>query len=207
MTAPSASDLTAACDALSAADPALARAYAAQGLPVWRQADPVYATIARTIAYQQISVKAAAAIWGRAVAGLGEVTPAIVLTTRDEDWRAYGMSRPKVSHLRSVAEAITSGALDLERCHDVGGDPARKELLAVKGIGPWTAELFLLYAVGDMDAFPTADVGLMEGYRLLCEAETRLTPKEFMQSGERWRPYRGVAAHLLWAALHAARGD
>ena len=84
-------------------------------------------------------------------------------------------------------------------------DNARKELLAVKGIGPWTADLFLLYALGKMDAFPIGDVGLMEAHKRLSGAEERMTAKAFTAHAEIWQPYRGVAAHLLWGWLNAER--
>ncbi|MEL7130350.1 MAG: DNA-3-methyladenine glycosylase 2 family protein, partial [Pseudomonadota bacterium] len=84
---------------------------------------------------------------------------------------------------------------------------ARKELVAVKGIGPWTAELFLLYARGEMDAFPVADVGLMEAHKRLSDAPARMDRDAFTTHAERWRPWRGVAAHLLWAWLNRERAN
>ena len=84
-------------------------------------------------------------------------------------------------------------------------DAARAELLAVKGIGPWTADLFLLYAAGKMDAFPHGDVGLMEAHKRLGGYDTRMTNKDFSAHAEAWRPNRGVAAHLLWGWLNAER--
>ncbi|MEM9670175.1 MAG: DNA-3-methyladenine glycosylase 2 family protein [Pseudomonadota bacterium] len=197
-----------ACEALGRTDPALAKAYEICGLPIWRDRPVAYETIATTIAYQQISVKAAAAIWARVKDAFGEITPQAITGASEEALRGCGLSRPKIKHMTSVAEACLTGELDLNRLIAAPSDAARDELLRVKGIGPWTAELFLLYARGEMDAFPTADLGLMEAHKRLSDAENRMTKDEFTSHAERWKPWRGVAAHLLWAWLHHDRsGD
>ena len=136
---------------------------------------------------------------------LPEITPVIMLETTEEDLRTLGLSRPKISHLKSIANAIETDALNLDRIADSSLEDARKELLAVKGIGPWTAELFLLYALGEMDAFPVADVGLMEAHKRLSGANARMDTKAFTAHAAIWKPYRGVAAHLLWGWLNAER--
>lgn len=205
MTAPTRRRLKSACERLAAADPALARAYETMGVPDWRTGEPSYSMLGRMIAHQQLSTKAAATIWGRVEAFLGEVTPETLLTADPESLRACGLSRPKVAHLTSIAEAMVTGQLSLERVCAADLDSARAELVAVRGIGPWTAELFLLYAVGAMDAFPIADVGLMEAHKQLGGYETRMESKAFTAHAEVWRPARGVAAHLLWAWLNAER--
>lgn len=205
MTAPSRATLKTACATLAATDPALARAYGELGVPQWRVGEPCYAALCRLIAYQQLSTRAAGAIWARTEALFGEVTPEAVLAADPEAIRACGMSRPKVRHMVSIAEAISTGVLDLDRVCTSDLDLARKELLSVKGIGPWTAELFLLYSVGATDAFPVGDVGLMEAHKLLSGAETRMEIKEFTAHAQAWRPYRGVAAHLLWGWINDRR--
>ena len=207
-TAPAHRALKAACEHLATTDPALARAYEVIAIPVWRYQDPGYAMLGRMISHQQISLSAAAAIWSRVEAHLGEVTAEAMLAADPEAVRLCCMSRPKVAHLISIAQAVVSGRLDLARVCAAPLDEARAELLAVRGIGPWTAELVLLYAAGALDAFPTADVGLMEAHRRLGACGTRMTEKAFTAHAERWRPYRGVAAHLLWGWLHVDRaGD
>lgn len=206
MTSPPHAALEAACVRLAGIDPALGRAYAAIGVPVWRSAAADYAMLGRMIAHQQISTRAAATIWARVEAHFGAVTAPAVLGAGPDDLRLCGLSRPKVAHMISVAEAMTSGRLDLARVCASPLDAARAELLAVRGIGPWTAELVLLYAVGAMDAFPVGDVGLMEAYRQLAGADLRLAPKAFTAQAEAWRPHRGVATHLLWGWLNAQRG-
>ena len=196
--------LLGACGWLSERDAVLARAFAAYGVPDWRTGAPDYAVIARMIAFQQITTKAARSIWTRVEAHLGRVGTRAMLEADEEALRGCGLSRPKIRHLRSIAEAIESGALDLERVHAAGMDAARAELIAVKGIGPWTADLFLM-ACGRLDAFPEGDVGLMESYRLLSESAERLDAESFSALADDWRPYRGVAAHLLWAWINAER--
>lgn len=204
-TAPSRRVLKTACQHLATTDPALARAYDVIGVPVWRYQTPSYAMLGRMISHQQISLSAAAAIWGRVEARLGEVTAEAMLAEDPEAIRLCGMSRPKVAHLISIAEAMVSSRLDLARVCAAPLDEARAELLAVRGIGPWTAELVLLYAVGAVDAFPAADVGLMEAHKRLGNYEIRMDSKAFTAHAERWRPYRGVATHLLWGWLHVDR--
>lgn len=205
MTAPPRRKLKAACEHLATTDPALARAYETIGVPVWRSETPGYAMLGRMVSHQQISLSAAAAIWSRLEARLGEVTADTILADDPEAIRACGMSRPKVAHLISIAEAMASGQLDLARVCAAPLDGARAELLAVRGIGPWTAELVLLYAAGAMDAFPVGDVGLMAAHHKLGGYETRMESKAFTAHAESWRPHRGVAAHLLWGWLHVDR--
>ncbi|MFN7165218.1 MAG: DNA-3-methyladenine glycosylase family protein [Hyphomonas sp.] len=204
-TAPPRRVLKAACEHLATTDPALARAYEVIGIPAWRYQDPGYAMLGRMISHQQISLSAAGAIWSRVEAHLGEVTAEAMLAADPEAIRLCGMSRPKVAHLISIAEAMVSGRLDLARVCAATLDEARAELLSVRGIGPWTAELVLLYAAGALDAFPTGDVGLMEAHKRLGGYEPRLDAKAFTAHAERWRPHRGVATHLLWGWLHVDR--
>jgi len=204
-TAPPRRALQAACEHLAATDPALARAYEVTGVPAWRYQAPDYAMLGRMISHQQISLSAAAAIWSRVEARLGEVTAEALLAEDPEAIRLCGMSRPKVAHLISIAEAMVSGRLDLARVCAAPLDEARAELLAVRGIGPWTAELVLLCAAGAMDAFPIADVGLMEAHKRLGPYPVRMDPKAFTAHAERWRPYRGAVTHLLWGWLHVDR--
>ncbi len=206
MTAPSLHVLQQACEQLSTRDPALAVAFAAIGVPVWRAAQPNYQTLARAVTYQLISTRAAAAIWGRTLTLFdGEISPQALLGMADEKLRECGNSRPKIAHMKSIATAITTGSLCFDRLQASEPGAARKELLAVKGIGPWTADLFLMNALGVVDAFPVGDVGVMEAYRALSGAKTRHHTKAFTALAEQWRPYRGVAAHLLWGWLNAQR--
>ncbi len=190
---------------LAGACPVLADAHASIGVPDWRSRRGGYAGLARIIAFQQVSTKAAAAIWARVEDHLERVTPATILQATDEELRACGLSRPKVAHLKSIAMAVDSGSLNFRRIARKSDDEARDELVAVKGVGPWTADVYLMSCLGRTDVFPHADIGLSEAYRMLSGEAVRQTPKVFLQTGERWRPYRGVAAHLLWAYINAER--
>lgn len=185
--------------------PVMHKAHQAIGVPDWRTRPGGYAGVARIIAFQQVSTKAAAAIWGRVETHLGKVTHAAVLETGEDELRACGLSRPKVAHLKSVAEAVDSGALNFRRIARRSDDAAREEMVAVKGIGPWTADVYLMFCLGRSDVFPHADIGLSEAYRMLAEETQRHPPKDFLHIGERWRPHRGVAAHMLWAYINAER--
>jgi DNA-3-methyladenine glycosylase II len=166
-----------------------------------------YAGLARIIAYQQLSTKAAGTIWGRVETLVGKITPASILAADIDALRACGMSRPKISHIRSIATAIEDGSLNLRRVARASDADAQAELVAVKGIGPWTADVYLMFALGRWDVFPHADIGLSEAYRMIKGERKRHPPKKFLRTGERWRPYRGVAAHLLWAYINAVREE
>lgn len=206
MTAPSAQQLEDACDALAAKNPALARAYKEVGSPNWRASDASYETLVRIIAYQQLSTKAAKTIWGRVHAHLnGDIRPEAVLDTKNETLQACGLSRPKVRYFKTIAEAVQSGAIDFDHLAASDLETGRKTLTAIIGIGAWTADVFLMNAIGKLDAFPHGDIGLIESYRLLSEAEDRHEIKAFSALAEDWRPYRGVAAHLLWDWINAMR--
>ena len=203
--APSPETIKTACDALADKDPVLAKAYSESGIPVWRTAPAQYETLAKAVVYQLISTKAASAIWERLLNLHPDISPVAILGDDPEALRGVGLSRPKVSHLRTIAEAIVTGQLNFTRLAETSIESARKELLAIKGIGPWTADIFLMNALGQLDAFPVGDVGLMEAYKRLSGAQVRPDTKAFSALAEAWRPYRGVAAHLLYGWLNMMR--
>lgn len=207
MTAPGAAQLTTACDALAACDAALARAYETVGLPNWRQTEVSYQTLARIVVYQLISTKAADAIWARIRARYAQMTASAVLQDDQAALRACGLSRPKLAHLNSIAAAVETRQLDLGALAALPIEAARKQLLAVKGIGPWSADTFLMSALGHLDAFPAGDVGLMEAHKRLADLSERLTAKAFSAQAESWRPYRAVAAHLLYDWYNLTRNS
>lgn len=205
MAAPDAEQLRAACEDLAMRDPALARAYDEVGLPTWRVTEASYQTLARIVVYQLISTKAADAIWARIVERYGCVTAHRVLQDDQDGLRACGLSGPKLAHLNSIATAIETGALNLDALATLPIDQARDMLLDVKGIGPWSADTFLMIAIGHLDAFPAGDVGLMEAHRRLSNLDERLSAKAFSARAESWHPHRGVAAHLLYDWYNQAR--
>jgi DNA-3-methyladenine glycosylase II len=177
------------------------------GVPEWRTRPGGYDGLARIIAYQQLSTKAAGTIWGRVEVLLGKVTPTSVLEADIDALRACGLSRPKIAHIRSIAEAVHSGTLNLRRVARATDEAAQAELVAVKGIGPWTADVYLMFCLGRWDVFPHADIGLSEAYRMITSDKKRHPPKKFLKTGERWRPYRGVAAHMLWSYINQVREE
>lgn len=207
MVAPSNKEIEQACKTLSKIDHVFKTAYQKIGRPDWRTVEPSYASIARIIAFQQISTSAATAIWTRVTHDLEKITVEKILNASDERLRGHGLSRPKIRHLKSIASAIDSGELCLLRVGESNADTARKELLNVKGIGPWTAEIYQLNALGRLDAFPSSDIGLIESYRLLSGEKDRRTVLEFTELSQSWKPYRGVAAHLLWGWINAQRAE
>ena len=199
--------LTAAVKALAKRCEIMRAAYKMVGVPEWRVRPSGYAGLARAIAFQQLSTKAAGTIWGRVEVLVGKVTPRAILEADIDALRACGLSRPKISHLRSIATAIEDGSLSFRRLARATDDDARAELVAVKGIGPWTADVYLMFALGRWDVFPHADIGLSEAYKMISGERKRHPPKKFLRTGERWRPYRGVAAHLLWSYINAIREE
>ncbi len=205
MTAPREDVLRAACVQLAERDAALAKAYAEIGLPAWRSAAPSFATLARLVVFQQISTRAGAAIWARVEALGPDLEPVRFGGLDDVTLRGCGLSGQKIAHMRAIALAIAAGDLDPAGVIVQPAEEARATLLAVRGIGPWTADLYLLYAGGLLDAFPPGDVGLMESHRLLRGAGARLDRAAFTAEAHAWRPWRGVAAHLLWGYINALR--
>lgn len=206
MSGPAFGDLQTGCDVLASRDPALRRAYEARGVPAWRVAPATYATLARLIVFQQISTIAGAAIWRRIEQAIQPLEAETLLQASDETLRSCGLSRPKMGHLRAIAAACQAGTLDPAALAEAPAGIAHEALVSVRGVGPWTANLFRLYAAGDLDAFPQGDLGLLESHRQLSGAAQRLDRDAFNVLAEDWRPYRGVAAHLLWDWLNHQRG-
>jgi len=191
-----ADQLHAAIDALCTIEPAFARGVERVGLPQPRVSARGYATLLRTIVGQQVSVASAAAVYGRLVAAVGE-EPAGLSAATDEELRACGMSRQKSGYARSLAGLVTSGALDLAALPS-DDEAAIAELVRIKGIGRWSAEIYLLFAEGRPDIWPAGDLAVqIETGRILGLAE-RPSEKETRALAERWRPYRGAAAIFAW---------
>ncbi len=148
---------------------------------------------------QQISVAAGRAIFARLETALGTFSPESIAAASDETLRAAGLSAPKIRTLRALQAAALRGDLDLNGLHDLAPQAAIASLCCVKGIGPWTAEVYLLFAAGHPDIFPAADLALQEAVRLAFGLETRPAPKELRAMAEAWAPWRSAAARLLWA--------
>ena len=194
----SAEQLKASIDALAQIEPGFAAALTRAGYPAPRLRDRGYETLLRTIVGQQVSVAAAASIWNKLAAALGDLTdPATVAQASDETLRAVGLSRQKASYARSLAEEVATDRLDL---HNLPADDeeAIAALTHIKGIGRWSAEIYLLFAEGRPDIWPAGDLAVqIEIARILGHPE-RPTEKLLRSWSEPWRPHRGAAAIFAW---------
>lgn len=191
--------------ALIAADADFARVVEAHGPPPSRRRPPGFGTLLRAIVFQQVSTTAGTAIWGRLEAGLGELAPAALLARDDDTLRGYGLSRPKVKYARALAAALADGGLDLDGLHRLEDEAAIAALVALPGIGRWTAEIYLLSALDRPDVMPAADIALMTAAQHLKRLPARPTAREMYALSEPWRPWRSVAARLLWHYYRALK--
>ena len=193
-------DVALACDALADQCEHMAQALeVCGGPPPLRRRPAGFDTLARILMGQQLSVASASAIWGRLEAGLGEVTPEAVLATSDETLRSYGLSGPKQRYLRACAEAVTDGLLDFKKLSRMDDAQAHEHLIAVKGIGPWTADIYLLSGLGRPDVFPAGDIALQAAAQRLMRKRKRPDADGITKIAKRWQPHRSVAARVLWA--------
>lgn len=198
--------LAAALDALEARDPQIVGAMrAAAGMPPLRRRAPGLEGLVAIIVSQQVSVASARAIEARVKLHLDPLDAATIAAADDARLRLCGLSAPKMRTLRALAEAIATGALDLDALAGMAPWEAHDRLVAVKGIGPWTADIFLLFCLGHPDAWPAGDLALQEATRLALGLKTRPDAKKLERIAERWRPLRAVAARLLWAYYAAAK--
>ena len=169
------------------------------GTPPPRVRTPGFDALVRIIVEQQVSVAAGAAIWARLEAGLGgAVTPQAVLRFDEEGLRGFGLSRPKARYVLILAEEVASGRLDLGAIDAMADAEAIAALTAIKGIGRWTAEIYLMFALGRMDLWPALDLALAEGAARLMELEARPDFKALDEIGKRWAPHRSTAALVIW---------
>jgi DNA-3-methyladenine glycosylase II len=166
---------------------------------------PGFGSIAAVVVSQQVSTASAAAIFGRLARLLDPLTPAAVLAASDALFREAGLSRPKQKALLAIATAVQQG-LDLEGVASRSGDEAMAALTAVPGIGPWTAEVYLLTAAGHPDIFPSRDVALQAAVHHAFGLESRPTHKALEALAESWSPWRAVAARLFWAYYRTIKG-
>jgi DNA-3-methyladenine glycosylase II len=196
--------LHASLTTLAGIEPAFARGIERVGLPDARISERGYATLLRTIVGQQVSVHAARAVWNRLEAALGDMTdPAPLLAATDEELRACGLSRQKAGYARSLAGLVGSGELDLARL-DADDEQAIADLVRIKGIGRWSAEIYLLFAEGRPDIWPAGDLAVQVEVGRLLGLEERPSEKLTRELAEAWRPHRGAAAIFAWHHYGAA---
>lgn len=199
------SDLAEAMTRLVAADPRLALVLDKAGQPDLRRGEPGFAGLARIICGQQLSTSSARAIWGRLQGAFDPFHPEALRRARADKLGRLGLSAAKIKSIKAIAHSLERGELDLDAVAQSEADAAHQALIALHGIGPWTADIYLLFCLGHADAWPAGDLALQESARIAFALKARPTHKEMIALAEIWRPYRGVAAHLLWAYYHVVK--
>jgi DNA-3-methyladenine glycosylase II len=170
-----------------------------------RRREPGFEGLAAIVVSQQVSTASANAIFGRLRGAIAPLNAPNLRAASDDTLRAAGLSAPKIRTLRALAEAIITNALDIDALASMSAEEAHEKLVAVKGIGPWTADIFLLFCLGHPDAWPAGDLALQEAARLALNMKKRPDRARLEKIGERWRPWRGVAARMLWAYYRARK--
>ena len=198
-------DLDAGIAALIAADPRWQAVFDRTGRPPLRRREGGFAGLTQIIVGQQVSVASAAAIHGRLVAIATPFDHVAVLRARKDKLLRVGLSNAKVATLKAIAKAIETKEIDLSALADMPADAAHAMLVALHGIGPWTADVYLLSCIGHADAWPAGDVALQESAKLAFGLPKRPSTKEMGPLADLWRPYRAVAARLLWAYYRVAK--
>ncbi|WP_242119218.1 DNA-3-methyladenine glycosylase family protein [Sphingomonas lacusdianchii] len=194
----SAEQLRSSLDALARIEPAFGAALAYAGYPEPRIRERGYATLLRTIVGQQVSYKAADAVWRKLEATLGDATdPTRIAGTSDEELRAAGLSRQKTGYARSLADEVLSGRLDLANL-PADDEEAIAQLVRIKGIGRWSAEIYLLFAEGRTDVWPAGDLAVQVEIGRILGLPERPSEKAIRELAEKWRPHRSAATVFAW---------
>jgi DNA-3-methyladenine glycosylase II len=200
------SDLVDALAVLTQADPRLAKLIAVAGAPALRRRPAGFSGLCAIICSQQLSTASAAAIWGRLAGAFDPFDHDAVRRARAAKLARIGLSRPKINTMKAIGNAIASGAIDLDALAGMDADAAHAALTALHGVGPWTADIYLLFCLGHADTWPAGDLALQEAARLAFGLAQRPTGKDMINLAEQWRPWRGVAAHLLWKYYRTIKG-
>jgi DNA-3-methyladenine glycosylase II len=198
-------DLQIALGKLLERDPRIADLLAVAGPPPLRRRAAGFAGLASIVCGQQLSTASASAIWNRLAARFDPLDHHAVLSARTPALKRAGLSAPKIKTFRNVARAIRDGAIDLDALGTMPADDAHASLVTIGGIGPWTADIYLLFCIGHADAFPAGDLALQEAARIGFRKRKRPAAKQLEKLAEAWRPYRGVAACVLWAYYRAVK--
>jgi DNA-3-methyladenine glycosylase II len=198
-------DLDRAIAGLIATDPRWRDALAAAGRPALRRRPDGFAGLASIVVSQQLSTASAKAIWERLATALDPFSPQTVRRARIAKLARAGLSAPKIRTLKAIARAIDGGELDLAALAALPADEAHRRLTALHGIGPWPADIYLLFCLGHADAWPAGDLALQEAARLLLGLRTRPSSRDMGPLAEAWRPWRGAAACMLWTYYRAAK--
>ncbi|MGJ5135352.1 DNA-3-methyladenine glycosylase family protein [Bradyrhizobium oligotrophicum] len=180
-------------------DARLAPVLEATGMPALRRREPGFAGIAHIVCGQQLSTASAAAIWGRLQAAFDPFDADAVRRARADRLGRLGLSAAKIKTLKHIARELGAGRLNLDVLANEDADAAHATLTALPGIGPWTADVYLLFCLGHGDAWPSGDLAVQEAVKVGLGLATRPTAKQMMPLAEGWRPLRGAAAHLWWS--------
>jgi DNA-3-methyladenine glycosylase II len=199
-------DIARGVEFLVAREPAFEKVVEVHGLPSSRRVENSLASLLKIVTEQLISLKAADAIWRRIETRLHPFEPSEILKFALEDLQSLGLTRAKARSFQAIAMALHRGELDFESLHQVPDHDALAKLLALPGIGPWTADIYLLTALGRADACPVGDLALQMAAQDLFALEGRPTPKAFLEKAENWKPWRSVAARLLWSHYRGLKG-
>lgn len=192
-------DLDDALAALLKLDPRLVSILELTGAPQLRQREPGLAGLAAIVCGQQLSTSAAAAIWGRVSAAFDPFRPEAIVAARSDRLKRLGLSNAKIKSLKFIARELVDGRLNLDVLAEQDADASHHALTQLPGIGPWTADIYLLFCLGHADAWPAGDLAIQEAMRVGLGLAARPTVKQMAPLADIWRPLRGVAAHLWWA--------
>ncbi len=199
--------LTAAAKALAGQCRVMRGIYARTGTPPLRDFAADYSGLAKIITGQQLSIASAAAIWSRVAAAISPFEANAVLAMQDAELARLGLSSAKIRTLKAIATAVTDGGLDFASLSRASDAIVIERLTALHGVGPWTADIYLLFALRRADAFPPGDLALQLTVQRLFKLDERPAPAKLHAIAERWRPWRGAAARLLWADYALARAS
>jgi DNA-3-methyladenine glycosylase II len=198
-------DLHKALMQLTKADPRLQPLLEKAGRPSLRRRPAGFPGLCAIVVSQQLSTSSARAIWGRLEAAFDPFHHDEIRRARAPKLARLGLSAPKIRTLKAIGAAVSKGVIDLEVVGQMEADDAHNALVALHGIGPWTADIYLLFCLGHADAWPAGDLALQEAARIAFGLKARPSTKETVVLAEAWRPWRGVAAHLLWAYYAAVK--
>jgi DNA-3-methyladenine glycosylase II len=194
-----------ALEKLLVLDPRFSEVLAIAGHPPMRRREGGFAGLARIICGQQLSVASAAAIWGRLEAKFSPLDHHAILRARTPQLQRVGLSMPKIRTFRHIARAVRDAHLNIDALAHMPAEAAHAELVKVKGIGPWTADIYLMFCIGHADAFASGDLALQEAARIMLKKRKRPDAKQLEKIARIWKPYRSVAARLLWSYYAAMK--
>jgi DNA-3-methyladenine glycosylase II len=198
-------DLQAGLAQLIRADSRLAPVADKAGAFNLRRREPGFAGLCAIVCGQQVSTASAAAIRARLFAAFNPFHHDTVRRARTEKLKRLGLSAPKIKSIREIGKAVAKGRIDLTQVGEMDADAAHAALTALYGVGPWSADIYLLFCLGHADALPAGDLAVQESARIAFGLRRRPDAKALTKMAEVWRPWRGVAAHLLWAYYHAVK--